>query len=179
MIRFVASALAAAALFACSPSQPPETPESVPGERPSSGEPAASGEPGSPAAPAVTAMPGGVVKGGDPEGKGQSLDSYELTPSDCEALGRQYGAVIRNDMLAGLSPKLADKQRAATTAQIEDLAGKKADAWAGSCQTNLVNKAVDHAALTCALASKAVKQFDVCLNGEGGTPQPGKPAKKK
>jgi hypothetical protein len=181
MIRFAALAFVAAiASFACTPSQPPETPESPA----NSADPVASAEPAAPArtaapAPSDPAMPGKVVNNADVD-KSASLEAYELTPSDCDALGRQYGAVMRADLVAGLSPKLAGKQREATMAQIEELTGKRADAWAASCQSTLVNKAVDHGALKCALGSKTVKQFDVCLNGEGGTPQPaGKPGKKK
>ena len=172
MLRLLAPALVAVisglACFACSPSQPPETPET----------PAASSapadEPAPPAAPAAT-----VVKGGDPEQKGQSLESYELTPSDCDALGRQYGAVARSDQMAALSPKLSEKQRAATAVQVDKVVGKLEESWIAGCHANLVNKAVDHGIIKCALSSKTVKQFDVCLNGEAGTPQPtGKPGKK-
>lgn len=173
----VAALSGAAVLSACSPPPaPPETPETPA----PSAEPAASSEPAPSAAPAATAMPGSVVKGGEAEQKSQSLENYELTPSDCDALGRQYGAVARSDQMAALSPKLSEKQRAATAAQVDKVVSKLEESWISSCQANLVNKAVDHGVIKCALASKTVKQFDVCLNGEAGTPQPtGKPGKKK
>lgn len=173
MIRFAALAFVAAfAVFACTPSQPPETPES-----PSpSADPAASSEPAPKAAPAPsdTPMPGKVVNNAEAD-KGASNEPYELTPSDCDALGRQYGSVTRADLLAPLS----EKQRAATAGQIDELAQKRADGYASMCMNNLVNKAVDHGALKCAFAAKTVKQFDVCLNGEGGTPQPAAKGKGK
>lgn len=160
------------ALAACSPPQPPDTPET-----PAASSDPAAASPEPTAAPAVTAMPGAVLKSADAD-KSASLEGYELTPSDCDALGRQYGAVARADQLATLSPKLSTKQRDATAAQIDKVVGKLEDSWIASCQSTLVNKSVEHAAVKCALASKTVKQFDVCLNGENGTPQ-AKPSKKK
>jgi hypothetical protein len=170
----LAVAVVLASLAACSPSQPAETPETPPAP---TNEPAPTAEPAPPAPPAVTAMPGSVVKGGDAD-KSAMLANYELTPSDCDALGRQYGAVARADQLATLSPRLSAKQREATAAQIDKVVGKLEESWIASCQQNLVNKSVDHKAIDCALATKTVKQFDVCLNGEQGTPQ-APPSKKK
>lgn len=170
MLRFAALGTALLALSACSPPSPPETPETPA----PSADPAPPADPAQTAAPVTTAMPGQVVKGGDAD-KGPD---YELTPADCDALGRQYGAVARADQLAALSPKLSTKQRDATSAQIDRVVGKLEESWIGTCQSTLVNKSVDHAAVKCAMASKTVKQFDVCLNGEAGTPQ-GKPSKKK
>lgn len=175
MLRLSAlAALAgAAALSACSPSQPPETPATPSGtaEPAASAAPAATAEP----PPTTTAMPGSVVKSDAP-----STDAYELTPSDCDALGKQYGIVQRADQMAALSPKLSEKQRAATAEQVDRVVSKLEESWTQSCHATLVNKAVEHKNIKCALAAKTVKQFDVCLNGEGGTPQtPAKPSKKK
>lgn len=173
MVRSCSALAVLALLTGCSPSTPPESPEAPT----PSGDPAAPPEPAPP--PATTAMPGSVVKGGDAD-KSMSLENYELTPSDCDALGRQYGSVARADQMGALSPKLSEKQRATTAAQVDRVVSKLEESWIASCHSNLVNKSVDHAAVKCALASKTVKQFDVCLNGEGGTPQPtGKPSKKK
>lgn len=175
----LAAIAGAAALSACSPSQPPETPATPSG----TAEPAAGADPASTAEPATSAMPGAIVKSGD-EGKAPSLEAYELTPSDCDALGKQYGVVQRADQMAALSPKLSEKQRASVAEQVDRAVSKIEESWTQGCQSSLVNKAVDHATIKCALASKTVKQFDVCLNGEGGTPQqpagkPAKPGKKK
>lgn len=160
------------ALSACSPSQPPETPATPSGTAEAvAAEPAPTAE----AAPAVTATPGSVVKNDAP-----STEAYELMPSDCDALGKQYGIVARADQMAALSPKLSAKQRAATAEQVDRVVSKLEESWIQSCQSSLVNKAVEHKSIKCALAAKTVKQFDVCLNGEGGTPQtPAKPGKKK
>jgi hypothetical protein len=166
--------LGVCALLGCSEAKPPETPETPA----ASSEPAASAEPSAEAAPADTAMPGKVVNDAKVD-KSMSLDTYELTPSDCEALGRQYGVAARADQMGALSPKISEKQRAATAAQVDKVVSKLEDSWIGGCQSSLVNKAVDRAAIKCAMAAKTVKAFDVCLNGEGGTPQPaGKPKKK-
>jgi hypothetical protein len=165
------------ALLACAePAKPPETPETPA----ASSEPAGASEhgPAAEAAPADTAMPGKVV--GDTQvDKSMSLDTYELTPSDCEALGKQYGVAARADQMSALSPKISEKQRTATAAQVDKVVSKLEDSWIAGCQSSLVNKAVDRASIKCAMAAKTVKAFDVCLNGEGGTPQPaGKPKKK-
>lgn len=112
--------------------------------------------------------------------KSMSLDTYEMTPSDCNALGRHYGEVARSDQMAGLSPKLNEKQRSSTMAQIDKVVGKLEESWTDGCHSSLENKAVDHDAIKCALGAKTVKAFDVCINGAAGTPQPaGKPSGKK
>jgi hypothetical protein len=169
----------AALIAACSPSKPPESPEgsSEPAadkksesdmpkdgkeEAPSEGSP--SGDRPPPPKPAVD--------------KGMSLDTYEMTPSDCNALGSHYGEVARSDQMAGLSPKLSAKQKDATRDQIDKVVGKLEESWTNGCHASLENKAVDHDAIKCALAAKTVKDFDVCINGTAGTPQ-GKPAGKK
>lgn len=168
-------------LLACSDNgKPPETPESPAASGEASSEPGASAAPSSEAAPADSAMPGKVVNDAQVD-KSMSLDTYELTPSDCDALGRQYGVAARADQMSALSPKISEKQRAATAAQVDKVVTKLEDGWIAGCQTSLVNKAVDRTAIKCAMAAKTVKAFDVCLNGEGGTAQPaqtGKPKKK-
>src|SRR5215470_1629965 len=122
-----------AALSACSPDKPPETPETpastAEAESPSKSEPkteasADMGEP-SPAAPKPDVD------------KSMSLDTYEMTPSDCNALGRHYGEVARNDQMAGLSPKLTEKQRSSTAAQIDKVVGKLEETWTNGCHTSL------------------------------------------
>jgi len=174
---FVAPSLALLGLFACSeaakPPETPETPAASAGPSASS-ESSASPEPGA----ADPAMPGKVVNDAKVD-KSMSLDTYELTPSDCEALGKQYGVAARADQMSALSPKISEKQRSATAAQVDKVVSKLEDSWIAGCQTSLVNKAVDRGAIKCAMAAKTVKAFDVCLNGESGTPQPaGKPKKK-
>ena len=161
-------------LFACSEAKPPETPEAPA----ASAEPAEAASPAPEAAPASSALPGRV--GNDAKvDKSMSLDTYELTPSDCEALGKQYGVAARADQMSALSPKISEKQRTATAAQVDKVVTKLEDSWIAGCQSSLVNKAVDHGAIKCAMAAKTVKAFDVCLNGEAGTPQPaGKPRKR-
>jgi hypothetical protein len=80
--------------------------------------------------------------------------------------------------MSGLSPKLSEKQRASVAAQVDKVVGKLQQSWTDGCHSSLENKAVDHAGIKCALAAKTVKDFDVCLNGPGGT-QPAPSGKKK
>lgn len=166
----------AGVLTACSPSdKPPEVPETPPA---ASADPEAA--PAPTPAPVVTAMPGQVIKNTD-DRQAQALDAYEMTPSDCDALGRKFGELGRDEMLAGLGAKISEKQRATAVAKVAESMNKRADGWISNCMASYVNKAVDHAGIKCALASKSVKAFDVCLNGEGGSPAPkaGQPAGKK
>jgi type IV secretory pathway VirB10-like protein len=175
----------AALIAACSPSKPPESPEGT-------SEPAAAkdkeksesdmpkdGKEETPAEPSSGQGSGDHPPPPKPAvDKSMSLDTYEMTPSDCNALGRHYGEVARSDQMAGLSPKLSAKQKEATREQIDKVVGKLEGQWTDGCHASLVNKAVDHDAIKCALAAKTVKDFDVCINGAAGTPQ-GKPAGKK
>ena len=178
--------LLAAALSACDPAKPPDTPEGA-GQAPSK-EKAEDGDSpkdkDTPAAPAGGEEPSGGEVGGQAGAaapkvdKSLSLDTYEMMPSDCNALGAQYGQVARSDQMSALSPKLTEKQRAGTVAQIDKVVGKNEETWTNGCHTSLVNKAVDHDAIKCALAAKSVKDFDTCINGVAGTPQPSGKKKK-
>ncbi len=127
-------------------------------------------------------MPGQVVRKEEPAAPEAD---YAITAVDCDALGKQYGEVARADQMLGVSPKLNEKQRAAAAASVDKVVSKLEDAWIESCRNNLVGKMGDRKSFQCAMATKTVKAFDVCLNGEQGTPQnkdAGKPkgaAKKK
>jgi hypothetical protein len=181
-----AFALAAAlvSLAGCSPAKPADAPEG-------SSEPAAKDKPESEgpkagneeAATRPAAETGGEHEHAAPPksdvDRSMSLDTYEMTPSDCNALGRHYGDVARSDQMVGLSPKLSEAQRSATAAQIDKVVGTLEGRWTDGCHASLVNKAVDHDNIKCALAAKTVKDFDVCLNGAAGTPQVKAPGKKK
>jgi hypothetical protein len=152
------------ALAACSASPPPpaETPKDPP-----------------------TEPQGDAVKGDEPEVKPDAPkhakpptdavpDDYSMTPHDCEELGKQYGEVSRHDLLAQLSPKLAQKQRDQASANIDKAVSKQEDSWIAGCQKNLVGNVVDQKSLKCAMTAQTVKAFDVCLNGEAPPPQPKK-----
>jgi hypothetical protein len=182
LLSALALLLLPAGLPACSPEpKTPETPET----------PASTSEADAPKDLAPSSPDGadrGKGEAGPAQGsprtnvdKNLSLDTYEMTPSDCDALGRHYGEVGRSDQMAALSPKLSDKQRSATADQIDKVVGKIEATWINVCQTSLVNKAVDHDGINCALAARTVKAFDVCLNGtatttvdQGSKPPPGK-----
>jgi hypothetical protein len=163
----------AALLSACSPDKPPETPESPGSTAEGESKPKADKSEASSEGEGTPPPPKAEID------KGMSLDTYEMTPSDCNALGRHYGEVARNDQMAGLSPKLTEKQRSSTAAQIDKVVGKLEENWTNSCHASLVNKAVEHEVIKCALAAKTVKDFDVCINGASGTPQAKGQGKKK
>jgi len=176
--RLVPVALVALlALSACANDKPAESPEATASSAepdavhaPPADHPTPDADP-----PAVSALATAPKPSGVPAGL--AMDTYELTPSDCDALGRHYGEVAKADQVAQLSPRLNEAKRAATVEQIDKVVGKLSDTWTNTCQTTLVNRAVDHDHITCALKSKSVHEFDVCLNGNDGTPQ--QPAKGK
>jgi hypothetical protein len=179
---FAAFALAFA-ISACSPApKPAESPEGAASKEESDTPP--SPAPKAEATAADTDAPPprqGLAEKAPDVDKSMSMDTYEMTPADCDALGRQYGALARADQMGALSPKLSEKQRAATSAQVDKVVSRLEETWINGCQSNLVNKAVDHDAIKCALAAKTVKAFDVCINGAAGAGQgttPGKGKKK-
>jgi hypothetical protein len=167
----------AAAIAACASDNKPANSPEVPTVAAEADPPP--DKPESTAEPTTTAMPGSVVKveGAD---KNQMLDTYEMTPSDCDALGKKYGELARAEMMATLSPKLSEKQKAATAASVEKAVAPREEGWIKGCMSSLVNKAVDHGSIKCALAAKSVKDFDTCINGDNkGTPQPAPATKPK
>jgi hypothetical protein len=145
-------------LLACGAgtAKPADGPESEAAGTPPGGEPAATTE-----APAPTP----TVKRIDPV-TDLSTDDYSLTENDCQALGRQYGDAARADQRVGLNPKLTDKQREQANASIDSVVSKLETTWIDTCVKNLAGKNVEHKNITCALAAKTVKSFDVCLNGQ-------------
>src|SRR5262249_12401377 len=155
-LSVLAALLLAAAVSACSPTKPPESPEgsAEPAEKDKDKADMPKEGKEEPAAPAASSAEGGGERPAPPKpdvDKIMSLASYAMTPSDCNALGRHYGEVARNDQMAGLSPKLTEKQRSSTVAQIDKVVGKLEESWTNGCHESLVNKAVDHAAIKCAL----------------------------
>jgi hypothetical protein len=177
------AALLLAVLPACDPPKPAEAPDppaaAAEKDLDKGGEKGEKSEKSEPVSEAATADKGEAPPKAEID-KGLSLDTYEMTPSDCNALGRHYGEVARNDQIAGLSPKLTEKQRSSTVAQIDKVVGKLEESWTNGCHTSLVNKAVDNASIKCALAAKTVKEFDICINGrEGTTVEPRGKGKKK
>ena len=93
-------------------------------------------------------------------------DDYSLTENDCQALGRGYGDAARSDQRTALNPKLTAKQREQADASIDGVVTKLAEKWEETCLKSLAGKIVEHAKVKCALGSKTVKAFDICLNGE-------------
>jgi hypothetical protein len=177
----------AAVIAGCSPSKPPESPEGS--SEPAAGKDEKKADADMPKDEAAEPSSGSGSSAGKADhpppppkpavDKSLSLDTYEMTPSDCDALGRHYGEVARSDQMSALSPKLSAKQKSATAEQVDKVVGGLEEKWTSGCQTSLVNKAVDHDAIKCALAAKTVKDFDVCINGTAGTPQGKSPGKKK
>ncbi|MFO0756905.1 MAG: hypothetical protein U0359_10455 [Byssovorax sp.] len=179
----LAAALACAAALAlgCSSSTP--KPADDPGEAkdappPDSTPPASTGEKADEAKDAPPPM----LKNGP--AKDESVpDDYELTPGDCDALGKQYGRLARGDQLAALNPKLTQAQRETAESNIDRAIAPLEGRWIDGCVASLAGKVSNRASLKCAMDAKTVKAFDVCLNGEGGTapadPKPGAAPKKK
>ncbi len=173
-------ALIAALVLGCSSSTP------KPAEGP--GDPSEVSGLGASSAPASTDTgdeapppPPGMLKSGP--AKDDSIpDDYELTPGDCDALGKQYGRLARGDQLAALNPKLTAAQRETAETNIDRAITPLESRWIEGCASSLVGKATDRKLLKCAMDAKTVKAFDVCLNGEGGSAQvepKGAPAGKK
>lgn len=166
-LRFglLCSILALSAALGCSsstqkPADSPEEPSSP--EKAAQVDAPAEGEPrGDGPAPMPT-----EVKQTGAHSDGSIPDNYELTAGDCDALGKQYGAVARADQLAQVNPKLSAAQRTQAEANIDKVISKLENQWIDGCRGSLVGKTVDPKSLKCALESRTVKDFDVCLNGE-------------
>lgn len=125
------------------------------------------GENGQGAAPRGGATPAPTMGAVKREASATDVpDDYSLTENDCQALGRGYGDAARYDQRAALNPKLTDKQREQANASIDAVVSKLETTWIDTCAKSLAGKNVDHKNITCALAAKTVKAFDVCLNGE-------------
>ena len=93
-------------------------------------------------------------------------DDYSLTENDCQALSRGYGDAARGDQRAALNPKLTAKQREQAETSIDGVVTKLEAGWEETCLKSLAGKIVDHNRIKCALGSKTVKAFDLCLNPE-------------
>jgi hypothetical protein len=150
-------------LLACSSSTPPP-------DDPSS-DPVPSSSPDPTPAPDPTGEP----EPSDPPPKkpsssGSIPDDYEMTNKDCVELGKQLKAVIRNDEVAKLSPKLKQNQRDAAEESIDRAATTRQDQWVDGCQKSLVGKVVEQKSLKCAVSAKSVKEFDGCLNAASEPP---------
>jgi type IV secretory pathway VirB10-like protein len=106
--------------------------------------------------------PGEVVSNTEGEPDARQRD---ITPRECRALAGKYGELTRSDETAKLSPKLNDKQRAQAAESIDAAARTLETRWAESCESSLVGKTAEEAAITCAMSAKNVAAFDTCLNG--------------
>lgn len=155
-----AAGLLPALLLGCGSSPPPEPefPDAFSSDTPASDAPPSaepSGEPG--------------AAGSKPAKDDSIPDDYQIVAGDCVQLGRQFAAVTRMDQAAKLSPKLKPEQRSQAEKNIDEVATKLGDKWAESCEKSLVGQTTDPRSLKCALESKSVKDFDVCLNGPEGS----------
>lgn len=112
--------------------------------------------------PPAVLPPGEVVSSSEGDPGAQQRD---ITPRECRALAGKYGELTRSDETAKLSPKLNDKQRAQAAQSIDAAARTLESRWAESCETSLVGKTAEEAAITCAMGAKNVAAFDTCLNG--------------
>jgi len=76
-----------------------------------------------------------------------------------------------SDEATKLDPKLTDSQREAGKEAIIKGADVLAGRWTDSCESALVGKFASEEALQCAMTSKTVAAFDVCLNGPATPPK--------
>ncbi len=153
--------LTLALLLGCgaSTSKPADAPESEPDAPKAAADHAAKPATDEPAAPTM----GGVKRTGNAT---DVPDDYSLTENDCQALGRAYGDVARSDQRAALNPKLTAKQLEQANTNINAAVTKVENTWVDTCLKSLAGNIVDHKHITCALAAKTVKAFDICVNGE-------------
>jgi hypothetical protein len=93
----------------------------------------------------------------------------EILRKDCLSLAEKYAELVRADEGAKLNPKLSDAQRETARQNIDKAAKTLADRFAEGCEKSLVGKFADEASLQCAMSSKRLADFDVCMNG----PAPG------
>lgn len=107
------------------------------------------------------------VSGAEPAAKESEpgAETRDITPRECRSLGGKYGALTRSDEASKLSPKLTDKQRTQANESIDAAAQKLEARWIESCESSLVGKVAEEAALRCAMSAKNVAGFDTCLNG--------------
>jgi hypothetical protein len=147
-------------LLGCSSAKPPDAAVATSTAGPTdSAEPAAEGTGDAPEAAAPKTKPASA------QGKDDSVpDDYQITESDCNALGQQFGNVTRSDLLAMIPPKITGKAREKAEADIERESAKKGDQFGDGCRKN-VGKNVDPRALKCAMNAPSAKAFDVCMNG--------------
>ena len=97
----------------------------------------------------------------------------ELTHRDCRAMADKFAALTRSDEEAKLNPKLSEAQRESARRAFAEAAQILAERWSTSCESNLVGKMASEESLRCAMASKTVAAFDVCLNGPPSSAPPG------
>ena len=103
-----------------------------------------------------------------PEASGKA-QPREILRKDCLSLADKYAELVRADEASKLNPKLNDTQRETARQNIEKAAKTLADRFAEGCEKSLVGKFADEASLQCAMTSKKLSDFDVCMNG----PAPG------
>ncbi|NUO53000.1 MAG: hypothetical protein HOV80_29490 [Polyangiaceae bacterium] len=160
MARLVASLVLTFA-WGCSSS----TPEPA---QTSGGDPQPTSEP----PPADTADPEPASTGNAAPQASGAAQPREILRKDCLSLADKYAELVRIDEAAKLNPKLNDAQRETAKQNIDKAAKTLADRFAEGCEKSLVGKFADEASLQCAMNSKRLADFDVCMNG----PAPG-PAK--
>jgi len=89
---------------------------------------------------------------------------------DCQALAAKYGDLVRSDEAAKLNPKLTTAQRDTAKANIDKAAQALAARFAEGCESSLLGKFAEEAALQCAMSAKRLVDFDVCMNGPAAPP---------
>ena len=150
---------------ACSkPAAQPSTPDTVAPDTVAPATPDASSD--APRASVSDAEVGSPNVVATPESSPPSAPAdRELTHRDCRAMADKFAALTRSDEEAKLNPKLSEAQRESARKAFAEAAQILAERWSTSCEANLVGKIASEESLRCAMASKSVAAFDVCLNG--------------
>ena len=104
--------------------------------------------------------------------------SRELSVTDCIALAQRYQSLTRSDEMAKLPAGLSAEQIAISETQLARGAQLLAERWEEGCVKSLVGKEHPEANLRCAMSSKTVSAFDVCLNGPADPAPPADVPKK-
>lgn len=115
------------------------------------------------------AEPVSTVETASPQVSAAPAQPREILRKDCLSLADKYAELVRIEETAKLNPKLDGPKRETALRNIDNAAKTLATRFAEGCEKSLVGKFADEASLQCAMSSKKLADFDVCMNG----PAPG------
>ncbi len=166
------SAIAAAWLFACGPSEPAQTPATTAAPEPTAtleptAEPTAEPEekeyePPAKAAPITTTGAPPPAQSGD----------WEITPSDCARLSSHYEKILRREKMKELNAKkLKPKMHERAKEQVLEAITEGHQNWVSQC-AGIVGTVQVKSRITCARNADDVKRFHGCIDGEFDNEKP-------